>query len=153
MQITRFAEARRYDAPKHFDMRSLRLQGFDMSASQFAWVGLSQFLPQGGAEMDAGALEKIYVVLEGEVTVQLADGTRHVLKALDSCHIPGGEARAIRNEANTVATMLVVGHNPGFCELADALAGAGEAGGKIDTGRSLADPALLVGDSEDAGRH
>jgi hypothetical protein len=34
MQVTRFADARRYDAPKHFDMRSLRLQGFDASASK-----------------------------------------------------------------------------------------------------------------------
>jgi mannose-6-phosphate isomerase-like protein (cupin superfamily) len=112
VQITRFAEARRYDAPKHFEMRSLRLQGFDASASQFAWVGLSHFLPQGGAAMDAGALEKIYVVLEGEVTVELGDGTRHVLKALDSCHIPGGEARAIRNDGNSVATMLVIMPHP-----------------------------------------
>src|SRR5580692_10001999 len=108
MQITRFAEARRYDAPKHFDMRSLRLQGFDVSASKFAWVGLSHFLPQGGAELDAGALEKIYVILSGEVTVELADGTRHVLRPLDSCHLPSGEPRAIRNEGNDVATMLVV---------------------------------------------
>jgi len=46
------------------------------------------------------------------VTVQLADGTKHVLHALDSCHIPGGEARAIRNDANTVATMLVVMPHP-----------------------------------------
>jgi mannose-6-phosphate isomerase-like protein (cupin superfamily) len=112
MQITRFAEARRYDAPKHFDMRSLRLQGFDASAAKFAWVGLSHFLPQGGAEMDAGALEKIYVVLAGEVTVELAGGTRYVLKALDSCHIPGGEARAIRNDGNCVATMLVIMPHP-----------------------------------------
>jgi glyoxylate utilization-related uncharacterized protein len=112
MQITRFAEARRYDAPKHFDMRSLRLQGFDVTASQFAWVGLSHFLPQGGAEMDAGALEKIYVVLAGEVTVQLADGTQHALQPFDSCHIPGGEARAIRNDGNAVATMLVVMPHP-----------------------------------------
>jgi glyoxylate utilization-related uncharacterized protein len=112
MQITRFADARRYDAPKHFDMRSLRLQGFDMSASKFAWVGVSHFLPQGGAEMDAGALEKIYVVLEGEITVKLADGTSHVLGALDSCHIPGGEGRSIRNDANSVATMLVVMPHP-----------------------------------------
>ena len=96
MEITRFAEARRYDAPKHFDMRSL-----------------SHFLPQGGAEMDAGALEKIYVVLAGEVTVELGDGTRHVLKALDSCHIPGGEARAIRNDGNDVASMLVIMPHPG----------------------------------------
>jgi quercetin dioxygenase-like cupin family protein len=112
MQITRFAEARRYDAPKHFDMRSLRLQGFDISASRFAWVGISHFLPHGGAEMDSGPLEKIYVVLEGEVTVELADGALHVLRALDSCHIPGGEARAIRNDSNQVATMLVVMPHP-----------------------------------------
>jgi mannose-6-phosphate isomerase-like protein (cupin superfamily) len=112
MQITRFADAPRYDAPKHFDMRSLRLQGFDVSASKFAWVGLSHFLPQGGAEMDAGALEKIYVVLAGEVTIELGDGTRHVLKRLDSCHIPGGEARSIRNQGNEIATMLVVMPHP-----------------------------------------
>ena len=59
MQITRFSDAPRYDAPRHFDMCSLRLQGFDVSASRFAWVGLSHFLPQGGAEMDSGPLEKI----------------------------------------------------------------------------------------------
>jgi quercetin dioxygenase-like cupin family protein len=112
MQITRFSEARRYDAPKHFDMRSLRLQGFDTSASRFAWVGISHFLPQGGAEMDASPLEKIYVVLDGEVTVELADGTVQVLHALDSCHIPGGEARSIRNPANSVATMLVIMPHP-----------------------------------------
>jgi mannose-6-phosphate isomerase-like protein (cupin superfamily) len=112
MQITRFADARRYDAPKHFDMRSLRLQGFDISASKFAWVGLSHFLPQGGAEMDAGALEKIYVVLAGEVTIELGDGTLHVLNPLDSCHIPGDEARSIRNLGNAVATMLVLMPHP-----------------------------------------
>jgi quercetin dioxygenase-like cupin family protein len=113
MQITRFADAQRYDAPKHFDMRSLRLQGFDASAAKFAWVGLSHFLPQGGAEMDAGPLEKIYVVLSGEVTLQLADGGTQVLRALDSCYIPAGEARAIRNEGNAVATMLVLMPHPG----------------------------------------
>jgi mannose-6-phosphate isomerase-like protein (cupin superfamily) len=112
MQITRFTEATRYDAPKHFDMRSLRLQGFEVSKSRFAWVGVSHFLPQGGAEMDAGVLEKIYVVLSGEITVQLGDGSTYVLRALDSCHIPGGEARAIRNNGNAVATMLVIMPHP-----------------------------------------
>jgi len=112
MQITRFAAARRYDAPKHFDMRSLRLQGFDVSGSRFAWVGLSHFLPQGGAEMDSGPLEKIYIVLAGELTIELGDGARHILHPLDSCHIPGGELRAIRNNGNSVATMLVVMPHP-----------------------------------------
>lgn len=108
MEITRFNEARRYDAPKHFDMRSLRLQGFEASAAKFAWTGLSRFLPGGGAEMDSSPLEKIYVVLDGEVTIELGDGSTETLGKLDSCFIPSGEARAIRNEGNAVATMLVV---------------------------------------------
>lgn len=108
MEIVRFAQARAYAAPKHYDMRSLRLQGFDASGADFAWTGLSYFLPGGGAEMDAGPLGKTYVVLEGEVTIELGSGETHVLGRLDSCFIPGGEARAVRNEGNTVAAMLVV---------------------------------------------
>lgn len=107
MDITRFAEAKPYSAPKHHDMRALRLQGFDASASRFAWIGLSHFLPGGGAEMDESPLEKIYVVLSGEVTIKLGDGRVETLGALDSCFIPGGEARAVRNDGNAVATMLV----------------------------------------------
>lgn len=108
MEITRFGDAPRYDAPKHFDMRSLRLQGLEASGAAFAWVGLSHFLPGGGAEMDAGKLPKIYVVLAGEVTIELAEGVVHTLGTLDSCHIPAGEARAVRNERNDIATMLVM---------------------------------------------
>ena len=108
MEVVWFEDARRYDAPKHFDMRSLRLQGLEASGSDFAWVGLSHFLPGGGAEMDAGPIGKIYVVVAGEVTVALDGGAEHVLRTLDSCYIPPGEARAIRNDGNAVATMLVV---------------------------------------------
>lgn len=108
MQITRLNEAIRYDAPGHFEMRSMRLQGFEMSDSKFAWTGLSYFLPGGGAEMDASPLEKIYVVLDGEITVELGDGTIETLSKLDSCYIPGGEERALRNDRNDVATMLVL---------------------------------------------
>lgn len=108
MQITRISDALRYDAPKHFDMRSLRLQGFTASQADFAWLGLSYFLPGGGAEMDAGPIGKMYVVLEGEVTIDLASGETHVLRKLDSCFIAAGEGRAIRNASNVVATMLVV---------------------------------------------
>jgi quercetin dioxygenase-like cupin family protein len=108
MQITRIEAAQRYDASKHFDMRSLRLQGFNATQADFAWVGLSHFLPGGGAEMDAGPLGKIYVVLEGEVTIELAGGETQVLRKLDSCFIAKGEQRAIRNASNAVASMLVV---------------------------------------------
>lgn len=113
MQITRFVDAQPYSAPGHYDMRGLRLQGHAASGSTFAWTGLSHFLPGGGAEMDASPLEKIYVVLVGTVTIELGDGTVATLAPLDSCFIPGGEARAVRNEGNAVATMLVVMPYPG----------------------------------------
>ncbi len=112
MQITRLAGAKPYDAPNHFDMRALRLQGLEASAADFAWVGLSYFLPGGGAQMDAGTLGKIYVVLDGEINIDLGTGGTHVLARLDSCFIPAGEARAIRNAGNVMATMLVVMPSP-----------------------------------------
>lgn len=112
MDITRFGEVHRYDAPKHYDMRSLRLQGLDASTADFAWVGLSYFLPGGGAEMDAGALGKIYLVLDGEITIELGKGDTHTLCKLDSCFIPAGEARAVRNNGNTVASMVVIMPSP-----------------------------------------
>jgi quercetin dioxygenase-like cupin family protein len=113
MEITRFAEARAYTAPKHFDMRSLRLQGLEASGADFAWVGLSYFLPGGGAEMDAGSVGKIYVALEGEISIELTDGRVEILRKLDSCFIAPGTFRAIRNNGNDVATMLVVMPTPG----------------------------------------
>lgn len=107
MHVTRFKDAKSYSAPKHHDMRALRLQGFDASTSRFAWIGLSHFLPGGCAEMDESPLEKIYVVLSGDITIELGDGQIAVLGPMDSCFIPGGEARAVRNDGNAVATMLV----------------------------------------------
>jgi glyoxylate utilization-related uncharacterized protein len=105
--VTRLGDARPYEAPKHYDMRGLRLQGFDASGSRGFWVGLSHFLPGGGAEQDASPLEKVYVVVDGEVTVTTADD-EVVLNALDSCWLEGSEGRAIENRSNRPASMLVV---------------------------------------------
>jgi len=108
MEVTRFADAREYQAPLHHGVTALRLQGFDASRADFAWTGLSHILPGGGADMDASPLAKIYVVIEGEVTVRLGSGESVVLKKLDSCFIPGGEAREVRNASNSVASMIVI---------------------------------------------
>jgi quercetin dioxygenase-like cupin family protein len=105
--VKRFAQAVAYQAPNHYDMRSLRLQGFEAGGPTQSWVGLSHFLPGGGAGPDSSPLEKVYVVLTGEVTVRV--GTESVaLGPLDSCCIPGGETREVKNLGNEVATMIVV---------------------------------------------
>jgi len=112
MEITRIGDARPYEAPKHFDMVGLRLHGWDASGAESFWVGLSHFLPGGGAEMDATPLEKIYVVLDGEVTVTTEAGET-TLGPYDSCRLAPGEARAILNKKNRPASMLVAMPYPG----------------------------------------
>jgi len=108
MEVTRFADAAQYHPPLHHGCTALRLQGHDASKADFAWMGLSHILPGGGASMDAGPCGKIYLVVAGEVTVTLGDGTAATLSQLDSCFIPGGEARAVLNTGNAVASMVVV---------------------------------------------
>jgi len=94
MEVTRIGDAHAYQAPKHHDRRELRLQGFYASPREHFWVGLSHFLPAGGAEADATPLEKVYVVLHGTVTITTDDGEQE-LGPLDSCHLAPGERRAI----------------------------------------------------------
>jgi quercetin dioxygenase-like cupin family protein len=107
MLARRFADARPYDAPNHRGVVGLRLQGFEEGGPKNQWVGLSQFLPGGGAGPDSTPLEKVYVVLEGEMTV-IVGGVETVLGPLDSCTIAANEVREIVNRTNRVCTMLVV---------------------------------------------
>jgi quercetin dioxygenase-like cupin family protein len=100
-------QAARYDAPNHFDVRSLRLQGFEKGGPEAFWMGLSYFLPEGGAGPDSGALEKVYIVLSGQLTLR-AEGKETILGPMDSVCIPGGVVREIKNEGKEVVTMLVV---------------------------------------------
>ena len=73
MQVTRIAEARAYEAAEHFDMRCLRLQGKEATQTDSVWVGLSHLLPGGHTSMRDAAVEKIYVVIAGELTVCTPD--------------------------------------------------------------------------------
>ncbi|MEW6435610.1 MAG: cupin domain-containing protein [Pseudomonadota bacterium] len=107
MHVKRFSEAKPYDAPNHRGMVGLRLQGFEEDGPKHQWVGLSQFLPGGGAGPDATPFEKIYVVLSGEITIIVGD-TETTLKTYDSCTIAPNEVREIVNRSNIVCVMLVV---------------------------------------------
>lgn len=107
MHLKRFADAQTYDAPNHWGVTGLRLQGFEDGGPKNQWVGFSQFLPGGGAGPDSTPFEKVYVVLEGEMTVEI-DNVQTVLRAMDSCTIPANEVRKIENQTNHICKMLVV---------------------------------------------
>jgi len=80
MKKVQLAQVNPYAAPKHFGMVALKLHGKEETGSQKFWVGLSHFLPGGGAEYDESPTEKVYFVLDGEITVK----TRR--KRLSSAH-------------------------------------------------------------------
>lgn len=111
VNIRRIGEAPKYEAPNHFDVHSMRLQGLESGGAEALWVGLTHFLPGGGAGPDAGGLEKVYVVISGEVTLRTAGGVQ-VLGPMDSVTIPAGVDREIRNETKLPASMLVAMPTP-----------------------------------------
>ena len=106
-----FAEAKEYVAPNHRACSTLRLFGAEMGGSKGLIVGVSHFLPGGGAGPDASPPEKVYYVLEGELTV-IVGGKETVLKKSDSCYIGPNESREIVNRGNEVVTMLVAVSTP-----------------------------------------
>jgi mannose-6-phosphate isomerase-like protein (cupin superfamily) len=106
MQVKRFTEAKPYEAPNHRAYSSLRLFGAEAGGTQTLVVGISHFLPGGGAGPDASPPEKVYIVLAGELTV-IVDGKESVLKRYDSCVIGPNESREIINRGNEVCTIAV----------------------------------------------
>jgi mannose-6-phosphate isomerase-like protein (cupin superfamily) len=105
--VKKYTDAKTYEAANHWDVKGFRLQGFEPDAPKKFWVGLSHFLPGGGAGPDSGPVEKVYVVLSGQMTMW-AEGREIVLGPMDSCTIPANTERKITNMANEVCTMLVV---------------------------------------------
>jgi mannose-6-phosphate isomerase-like protein (cupin superfamily) len=106
MQVKRFSEAKTYEAPNHRDFTGLRLFGAEAGGSKSLIVGISHFLPGGGAGPDASSPEKVYFVLTGELTL-IVDGKETVLKKHDSCFIGPNEHREIVNRGNDVCSILV----------------------------------------------
>jgi quercetin dioxygenase-like cupin family protein len=107
MQVTRIATAQPYTAPEHFDMTCLRLQGREATTTRSMWMGLSRLMPGGHTSLRASAQEKLYVVISGQVT--LGNGAQEqVLGPLDSCVFAPGEPRALRNDSDQPAQILLI---------------------------------------------
>jgi glyoxylate utilization-related uncharacterized protein len=113
MKIRKLSECKTYQAPKHVACASMRLQGKDESGLTKFWCGMSYFLPGGGAEWayEDNPLEKVYIVLDGELTIKTKDEER-VLGPMDSVFLAPNEGREIWNKTNKMVTMLVIVNYP-----------------------------------------
>jgi glyoxylate utilization-related uncharacterized protein len=112
MHITKFEEAKTYQAPNHDDMTCYRLQGKEASLCNSMWMGMSVLEPGGQTGLDGSMAEKIYFVVEGEVTVicESHDGSlsQGVLYKNDSCVFLAGEKRQLKNLSKEIAKVILV---------------------------------------------
>lgn len=106
-KITRANEAYFYEAAGHYEMRPTRLHDpADVNDGKLI-VGLSHFLPGGGATQNAVPMEFVYYVMNGEMTITLDEG-EFVLKAGDSIHCGPMTTKEIKNNGHEVVKMLVI---------------------------------------------
>lgn len=110
-KVTKASEAVTYEAPGHYDVRTTRLHNNSDVDGSVA-LGLSHFLPGGGAEMGKAPVELLYYIVEGEMTVITDDGQVHVLHKGDSIHFGVGQGRESKNTGLTASQMLVISVPP-----------------------------------------
>ena len=107
-QFKQLGDARKYTAPGHSEtVHTMHLQHKSIGSDAPFWVGVSYYLPGARAEMSAAPLDRVYIVLDGELTVEFEDETV-VLRRLDSVYIGPNETREARNATNGLVTILVV---------------------------------------------
>jgi quercetin dioxygenase-like cupin family protein len=113
MKKVKFEDVKAYNPPGHINMTALKLQGKAETGLDRFWVGISHFLPGGIAEWgyEDNPEEKVYVCLEGEITVKNKQETI-VLNKWDSLYLEPNEGREVFNDTNYTASMLVAITNP-----------------------------------------
>lgn len=107
MKKVEMSKGKEYEAAGHFKVFTMRLQGKEETGTKNVWLGMSHFLPGGGAEMGASNTEKVYFVLSGTLTIVTKDKQEIVLGPMDSLHIPANEERSVINKEKSPVTMLV----------------------------------------------
>ena len=111
-KITRKNEAYRYEAPKHFDVRTTRLHDPQDVNDGVVTMGLSHFLPGGGCEYGSNGMESIYYIIKGQMYLESELGTETEVKTTlyegDTFHCGPNTPKSILNTGTESCQMLVV---------------------------------------------
>lgn len=106
MKVVRIGEGTLYDAPGHFSCSCMHklVGGKDTMKTT---IGISHFLPGGGADMSSSPKERVYVVLAGRITVT-GTNEEHVLEARHMIYIAPNEERGFKVLGTEPASILVI---------------------------------------------
>ncbi|MDP2916303.1 MAG: cupin domain-containing protein [Dehalococcoidia bacterium] len=106
MLLIKKGEGEPYEAKRHFNCWSM-LKLIPDKNSRRLNIGLSYFLPNGGAEMAASPLERAYYVISGSLRVK-GKTEEYILQPGDLFYIGAGEEREIRVVGTDPANILVI---------------------------------------------
>ena len=105
-KVVRKSEATPYEVAAHFEMLPTRLHlPQDVNEGRMS-MGLSHFLPGGGAEFGNNPNETIYYVISGQMTLK-TDDEETILYAGDTFHCGPGTNKSILNSGKECSKMLV----------------------------------------------
>jgi quercetin dioxygenase-like cupin family protein len=107
MKLVKNGEGVEYDAKGHtlcYVMNKLVI-GKDTKKMN---VGLSHFLPNGGAEMSSAPVERAYYVMSGKIKVTGKKGEDYVVGAGDVIYIGPGEEREMKVIGTEPSTIIVM---------------------------------------------
>ena len=107
MRVTALSDAEPFESPGHDGVAPLWVQGGPATPVDRFTVVLSRYEPGGRAAPAVQPAETVYVLLSGSLTFESA-GRRVVVGPHDTVHFAKGETRAVTNEGDVPASMLVI---------------------------------------------
>lgn len=105
MKVMKLGQGEPYQADKHFNYWSI--YKFRPDVTKRLHLGVSHFLPGGGAEMSSSPMERIYYVISGALLVK-GKNEEHLLGPDDIIYIAPNEERSFQNNGTTPTTILVI---------------------------------------------
>ena len=106
MKLIKKDDGEIYEAKRHFGYWAMRKVVPERDSKRLN-IGLSHFLPQGGAEMSSSPLERVYYCIAGSLLVK-GKAEEHLLEPGDLLYIAAGEEREFQAQGTEPATILVI---------------------------------------------
>jgi quercetin dioxygenase-like cupin family protein len=107
MKLVKVGEGNPYEAAHHYKYWAMNKISPD-SVSKRLNIGVSHFLPGGGAEYSSSPLERVYFCIEGTITVKGKNNDEYKLESGDMIYIAPGEERMFTVPNTKPATILVI---------------------------------------------
>jgi len=111
VKLIKNGEGVEYNAPGHLNCFVMNKLVFGGKDTKNINIGMSYFLPGGGAEMGAAPVERVYYVVSGSIEVK-GKNEKYLLTDGDLIYIGDGEEREFKVLGNFPATIIVVAAKP-----------------------------------------